>query len=128
MMHDCPNCEHEAEPVVVESGPDPAAVEIAGEASVEVARIEADRDVVIAKLQTRSVDEEVAVQLAALAAENDALRAQLAPAEPEQAQVVAVEAPAAAEPEGELPERETPNVPEHEPQHRGYGSKGWFGG
>lgn len=77
----------EPEPVVIEEAPD---TEPIADAAVEIARIEADRDVTIAKVVNRAADEDVAATIAALQAENDALRAQLAPPHEEQQQEAVV--------------------------------------
>jgi len=90
-----------AEPVVIEEAPD---TEPVAEAAVEIARIEADRDVTIAKVVNRSMDEETVTELAALRAENEALRAQLAPPPEEQQQeAVVVVADPVSEPVTEEP-------------------------
>jgi hypothetical protein len=121
MMHDCPNCNHDHEqeaPVVVETGPDPAPI-VAGD--VEIARINADRDIRLARISKGIADEEAAVELAAVRAERDALMAQLAPPEPEPV-VVAMDDPAPAEPE-------TVPTPDPEPAHEPRQSKrnAWWG-
>lgn len=84
------------EPVVIEEAPD---TEPIADAAVEIARIEADRDVAVAKIENRAADEDLAVTVAALMAENDALRAQLAPAEEQQQEAVVVVADPEPEPE-----------------------------
>lgn len=84
-MHNCPDCgiEHgEPEPVIVEDNSDKAA-EAVGDASVEVARIEADRDVAVAKIANRGLDEDTAALIAGLQARVDVLERASAPAEPE---------------------------------------------
>lgn len=81
MTHACPDCgiEHgEPEPVVVEDNSDKAA-EHEGEAAVEIARLETKRDVKVAQIQSRAIDEEARVQIAALAAEIEVLRTAAAP-------------------------------------------------
>ena len=91
------------EVVVVE---EPVDLEPVAVAEVEVARIEADRDVTIAKIESKVADEELIATIAALSAENEALRAAVVPEpEPEPEPVVVVadadaqaEAPAAMEP------------------------------
>jgi hypothetical protein len=82
-------------PVVIEEAPD---TEPIADAAVEIARIEADKEVTITKIQHRALDDELAVELAALRAENETLRAQLAPPPPEEVPVVVEPAP---EPEPE---------------------------
>lgn len=66
-------------PVVVQEVPDP---EPAAAAAVEIARVEGDTAVQIAKINSRSLDEETAAELAALRAENEMLKAAAAPPEP----------------------------------------------
>lgn len=92
------------EPVIAEA-PD---LEPVAEAEVRIAEINAGRDVAIAKIGNRVIDEETAAQLAALAAENETLRAQLAPPAEEQQQAVVVVAD--PEPEPEPAEAEPPVV------------------
>lgn len=88
--------EHEdPEPVIVEEAVD---TEPIAEAEVRIAEINATRDVQIAKIENRAVDEDLAAQLAALMAENETLRAQLAPAEEQQQEAVVVVADPAPEP------------------------------
>lgn len=79
------------------------AAEAQAEAQVEIARVQADAEVAIAKLETKSVDEELAVQLAAALAELEALKAAQAPAEPEPVQAVVVDASEPEVDESELP-------------------------
>ena len=92
------------EPVIIEEAPD---TEPVADAAVEIARIEADRDVTIAKVVNRSMDEDTVATIAALQAENEALRAQLAPPEPEPEEIAVVvanaDAEAAPEPESAPP-------------------------
>jgi hypothetical protein len=90
------------EPVIIEEAVD---VEPIADATVEVARIEADRDVAVAKIEARVADEELVAALAALTAENEALRAQLAPQEQQQEAVVVIADP---EPEPEPVAEEAP--------------------
>ena len=91
-------------PVIIEEAPD---TEPIAEAEVRIAEIEADRDVTIAKIENRAADEELLAAVAALTAENEALRAQLAPPEPEPEEVAIVvaqaDAEAAPEPESAPP-------------------------
>jgi len=120
-MHPCPECgiEHgEPEPVVVEDNSDKAA-EAAGEASVEVARIEAKRDVDVARIQNRGLDEQLAADLAALQARIDVLEAAAIPPEPEPV-VLPVPEPE-PEPEPVPAPEETPVKEEHrEPARKGF--------
>lgn len=116
----------EPEPVVIEEAPD---TEPIADAAVEIARIEANKEVTIAKIEHRAIDEDLTAQLAALAAENEALRAQLAPPEPEGGEVAVVVAQAEAE--AEPPAEEPPPVveqgetaPEEKPSKR---RSAWWG-
>ena len=96
--------------IVIEEAPD---TEPIADAAVEIARIEADRDVTITKIENRAADEELLATVAALTAENEALRAQLAPPEPEVPVIVAEPAPEPeAEPEGAPPVVEETSTPE----------------
>ncbi len=94
--------EHEdPEPVIVEEAPD---LEPAAEAEVRIAEIQAGRDVAVAKIEHRAIDEDTVAVIAGLRAENEALRAAAAPPEQEQEAVVVVADPEpgpgpAAEPE-----------------------------
>src|ERR1039458_2630066 len=130
-LHECDNCTHEPEPIAVDTGPPKAVVETAVDADVEIARIGADRDVTVARIEHKSLEEANAVRIAELEAQLLALTAPpVAPAaEEEPPAAVMVEAPAPAEPaheDPELPEREHPNPAEHSAKHSGYGSKSWF--
>lgn len=91
------------EPVVIEEALD---TEPIAEAEVRVAEIQANRDVAIAKIANRGYDEETVAEMAALRAENETLRAQLAPPAEEQEQAVVV----VAEPEPEPAEAEPPVI------------------
>jgi hypothetical protein len=102
--------------VVAEEGHDEA---------VEVARIVADRDVQVAKIERKAVDEETVVQMAALQARVDVLEAAAAPPAPEP-EILPVPVP---EP-GPEPEPGPPAPPEHdgpEPE-KNKGSGGWWAG
>jgi len=98
MGFDHPDLEPE---IVVEEAPD---MEPVADAAVEIARIEADKEVSIAKIYNRSDDEQTIAELAALRAENEVLRAQLAPPEPEPEEIAVIVANADAEaaPEPEM--------------------------
>jgi len=85
------------EPVVVEEAVD---TEPLADSAVEIARLETARDVAVAKIENRAADEEVIARIAALEAENEALRSQLAPP-PEEQQQEAVEAVVVVAPEPE---------------------------
>jgi hypothetical protein len=71
-----------AGPVVIDDGTAEAAESVSA-AEVERARIEADRDVKVAKITSRAVDEEMVRRIAALEAEAEVFRTKLAPPEPE---------------------------------------------
>jgi len=97
-----PVCEYgvehpEPEPVVIEEAPD---TEPVAEASVEIARIEADRDVQTAKIYSKGQDEDTAATMAALQARIEVLETARAPvAEPEVVPVVIDAPPPEPEPE-----------------------------
>lgn len=107
------------EPIIVEEAVD---VEPVAEATVEVARIEADRDVAVAKIERGVIDEEVAARIAALEAENETLRGQLAPPEEEQQQAVVVVSDPEPEPEPAA-EAEPPAVESGEPANEAVSKK-----
>lgn len=113
----------DAEPdIVVEEATD---LEPVADAAVEVARIEADRDVTIAKIEHRAVDSEMELALAALQAENEALRAQLAPPEPEEIPVVVEASPEPdPEPDSAPPVVEETSTPEPAAKKR---RNAWWG-
>lgn len=94
------------------------------DASVRIAEVQADRDVTIAKIERRALDDELAVELAALRAENETLRAQVAPPPAEEVPVV-VEAPPEPEPEPESapPVVEQTSTPEPAAKKKG---NPWF--
>lgn len=101
-----PTCElgfdhPEPEPeIIVEEAPD---VEPVAEASVEIARIEADRDVQTAKIYAKGEDADTAALIAALQARIEVLEQSNMPPEPEPIPVV-VDPPAPApQPEPEAP-------------------------
>jgi len=107
--------------VVVEEAVD---LEPVAEAEVEIARIEADRDVQVAKIEAKVADDEIVAELAALRAEVEVLRAQAAP-EPEQEQAVVVVADPEPEPEP-VAEPEPPVVePSEEPAAKKRKSAWW---
>lgn len=102
--------------VVAEEGHDEA---------VEVARIAADRDIAVAKIERRGMEEDTAAQMAALQARVDVLEAAAAPSEPEP-EILPVPV---SEPEPE-PEPGPPAPPEHdapEPE-KNSGGGGWWDG
>ena len=115
--------------------PEQAAEKIArseADALVEVAQIEKERDIALAKIAAGAIDREAEVEVAVAEAElevaEDALDAATAEPEPEPATVVVNSDPPEDEPEAaELPEAEAPeDIPEPD-THRGYGSSAWFG-
>jgi hypothetical protein len=134
----CTNCGSEL-PGDLDIAPDPVAE--AAHADVEVARIQADRDIKLARIQARMATEDLEVEVAADEATIAVLENEvLAPAgdAPEQdpgTPVTIVEAPAQVP---EQPEEEAAAPPQgehHEPASEpagkssgsGYGSSAWFG-
>jgi hypothetical protein len=91
--------------VIIEEAPD---TEPIAEASVEVAKIEADRDVAVAKIANRGMDEDTAALIAGMQARIEVLEAANMPAEPEP---VVIPMPA------EEPEPEPAPAPEEHPEH-----------
>ena len=121
MIHACADCgiEHEApEPeVLVEEAVD---VEPIADANVEVARIEAERDVTIAKISAKMEEKHDETEIEVLRAEIRALRDLIAPPvpEPEPAPVVIEEEPAPVE--EEIPPREERHEPKAPASKRGF--------
>jgi hypothetical protein len=101
-------------------------------AEVEIARIQADRDIQLAKLQLRATDVEQVAELAAAEAVADVLTDIVAPPEetPQEPATVVVEAPTQevdTEPAPtDMPRAEEHSEPHHETKSPSYGSKGWF--
>lgn len=62
--------------------PDVSPAEAIASADVQVAQINADRDIALAKIAAKTVEPDLEMQLAAALAEIEALRTQLAPPEP----------------------------------------------
>jgi hypothetical protein len=103
-----------AAPVVIEEQPD---LQPVADASVEIERVKADRDVQVEKIRSRGLDEETAATIAGLQARVDVLEAARIPAEPEPEPIpVALPepepepdpgppAPAAVEPDGGASEK-----------------------
>lgn len=115
----------EPEQVVVEDKSAEDVAETAAGAEVEVARINADRDVATAKIYARQADEETVATMAAMAARIDVLEAALAPPPPPEPEELPVEVP---EPE---PEPEPESLPDVEPPKAEGGKKGdrgWWAG
>lgn len=108
----------EPEPIVVDDGTADAA-EAVSDASVEVARIQADRDVTVAKIEHRAVDEELVTSLAAMQARLDVIEAAMAPPEPEPVVVVPEPAPE-PEPIAEAPPETEHHAPKEAPRRRGF--------
>ena len=121
-MHDCPECglAHEdatpvaePEPVVVETGPN--------ENDVEIAAIEAETAVKVAKIEADAVDDDLRAEVENLRGEMRGMREmleRLAPPEPEpEPVVVPVPEPAPAEPEVAAPP-EADNKPAKTPERR----------
>jgi len=107
MSHDCPGCACEPEPVIVETAPDMTPV---ADASVDVARIEADRDVAVAKVNARAIDEEAVAEMARLQARVDVLEAAAAPPPPPPA-VIDLPPPSEPEPDMAPPKADDADVP-----------------
>jgi len=121
-MSNCETCGQVVpEPeVAVEEAVD---LEPVAEASVEVARIEADRDIKVAKIAAHVADDELELRLAALEGELRGIKEAMVQPEPEVApEPVIVAQDVAPEPEPEMPpreEREEPKAPRK--------PKGFFG-
>jgi hypothetical protein len=120
--------------------PEEAAEKIArseADALVEVAEIEARRDIELAKLSVGMVEQEQEVELAVAEAElevvSDALEAETAPEETEDSPAVVTVVATGDEQQSddtELPpadESEPESEPVTESKSRGYGNPGWFG-
>jgi hypothetical protein len=131
-MH-CPTCHQDygedAPPVETI---EPESVEEVTSAEVEIARINAKRDVDLAKINA-GVAEHVsevdqAAELAHAEGEADGLREAL---EPEPAPEIHVDAPEPEPIPEEVPDAAPPPAESSEPsehKHSGYGSSAWFGG
>jgi len=121
-MHNCPDCgiEHEApEPeVLVEEAVD---VEPIADANVEVARIEAERDVTIAKISAKMEERHDETEIEVLRAELRALRDLITPPEPEpEPTPVVIEEPEPVPVEEEMPPREERHEPKAPASKRGF--------
>jgi len=123
MTHACADCglTHDA-PLVVEAEPE-AAVEATLATDVEIARIEADRDIKVARIGAGVAETEIESRIGALEGELRGMREaldRLAPApEPEPAPApIVVDAPV-TEPEVEMPPKEL-KAPRAAPQRRGF--------
>ena len=96
-----------------------AATEVVSDASVEIARIEAEKEITLAKIAAKQVEPDLEMQLAAALAELDALRAIVSPPEPEPvempAPVVVVDD---SGPEDATAMDESLPVPEAETEHQ----------
>lgn len=102
----CPDCGEQLHDCQVEH-PDPAAEAARAEtkaaktytdAEVEVARLNADRDIAVAKIQAGIIKDEVVVEAVVAEAEAEAVAETLAPPEPEPAPIV-IEDAGESEPE-----------------------------
>lgn len=126
MTHVCPDCgmEHGGpEPVVVEDNSDKAAAEL-GDASVEIARVEAGRDVEVAKITAKTIDAETEAELARLRARVEVLETSTLPApEPEPVPIVVPDPGPEPEPEPEP----APAPPESEPPAAESKPRGYWG-
>lgn len=121
-MHNCPDCgiEHEApEPVVIEEAVD---VEPVAEANVEIARIEADRDIKVAKIERGMMADEMEIRLAEvegnLRGMREVLDALVNPPAPEPAPIV-IEEPE-PEVEMEIPPKEERHEPKAPSRRKGF--------
>lgn len=129
MSHSCTECglAHDAPlpPVVVEDGSAQAdAAESVAGAEVEVARIQAERDIAVEKIRLRGLDEETAALLAGMQARLDVLESARIQPEPEPLPEPVV-IPAEPQPEPES----TPAPPETTaPESRGPKKAGWWDG
>jgi hypothetical protein len=134
-------CQHCGNPLAEDDHvdtPEEAAEKVAradAHASVEIAKIQKERDIALAKIASGAIDQEQSVEVAVAEAEaeiaTDALEAATAPEDPEPSTVI-VNSDPAPEPEPEaapLPEPESSPESESEPktERHGYGSPAWFG-
>jgi hypothetical protein len=115
--HDDP----EPEQVIVDQPAVADAAEAEANAGVEIARVNRDADVQIAKIAGRQLDEATAAEMAALRARLDILEAARLPdPEPEPEPVVVETAPAEPEPEPVAAPPETPEPPKEEKKSSGF--------
>lgn len=110
MLHNCPDCGHDDQPdvTIVE---DASAEDNVTDAQVEIARLETERDVEIAKLANKGINEETAAIIAGLQARIDVLESSRLPDAVPDAVPVVIDAP---DPEPEAEEVPPPPA-EHEP-------------
>jgi hypothetical protein len=123
--------------IISEPSPDEAqleAVETVSSAEVEIARIQSDRDIALAKIAAKTVEPDLEAELAAAQAELETLRAIVNPPTPEpvdQAPVVVVaDGDGQGDEDDEEPSLESPeNVPAEPAAHKSSHSmsQGWFG-
>jgi hypothetical protein len=129
---------HDIDGHVIISEPSPAeteleATEAVTDASVEIARIEAEKEITLAKIAAKELPNDLEAELAAAQAELATLRAIVSPPPPEveesPAPIVVVDDSASEDQGGELeslPEPEsTPVETERRPSHGM--SRGWYG-
>jgi|SRR5579859_1744029 len=123
----CPDCGHihpaggaapeaEAEAIAAEeaAGAAEGVAETVSTAEVEIARIQADRDVTLAKIEKGIIAQEIEARETENEVKAELLDDVLAPPEPEPVPVVVEEAPAE-----EIPSEEPPPVIEAEPEPAG---------
>lgn len=108
-MNACPECGQEI--AVIE--PDPGPIEVAEltDSAVEIARINADRDVQLAKIARTQLDNDERAELDALRLEVSTLRGLLEPPEPEppaEVPIVVTEPEPEPEPDEPAPDSEPP--------------------
>jgi chemosensory pili system protein ChpA (sensor histidine kinase/response regulator) len=117
----------EHEEAVVEAAPEPEVPEAVTDAAVEIARIDADRDIQTAKIYAKGNDEDTAALLAAMAARIEILEAERTPPEPEPEPVVIVADPP-PEPEPEPEPGPAGDLPEAPKEEKRTGKKSpWWG-
>jgi hypothetical protein len=118
---------HDENGHVIISAPSPAetqleTAEAVTEASVQIAKIEADKEITLAKIQAKMIDPEMEAELAAARAELETLRALVAPPEPEPTEqaapvVIVDDSSSGSETEPSLPEPDEQDHQDHAPKH-----------
>lgn len=113
--------EPDPEPIVIDDGTAEAAV-ATGAAEVEIAKLETDRDIELAKIQNRAIDAERDAALAAMQARIDVLeQAAIPPAPPEPEPIVIPVDPPPSE-----PPTDASALPDVAKTPKGKPSKGWW--
>lgn len=135
VMPHCEKCHQDyGEDLAPAEAIEPESVEEITSAEVEIARINAKRDVDLAKINA-GVAEHVAevdqaAELAHAEGEAEGLREALEPEQPSETPPVVVMDDPSPEPETEAPappeESSEPSSEHHEPKHTGYGNSAWF--